>query len=79
MYRANLSYDQLNEYLSFLLENGLIDKEADAEYEGAVIYKVTQKGRQFLERYSQLQDILAHPQTDQKAAASYFDLPAIGE
>jgi predicted transcriptional regulator len=79
MYRANLSYDQLNEYLSFLLDNGLIEKEADMEYEGAVIYKVTQKGRQFLERYSQLQDILAHPQPGQKVSTNYFDLPAIGE
>ena len=79
MYRANLSYDQLNEYLTFLLDNGLIEKEADSEYEGAVIYKVSNKGRQFLERYSQLQDILAHPQGGQKTGTSYFDLPVIGE
>jgi predicted transcriptional regulator len=61
MYRANLSYDQLNEYLSFLLGNGLIEKRADTEYEGTVVYKVTQKGRQFLEKYSRLQDILVLP------------------
>ncbi len=79
MYRANLSYDQLNEYLNFLLDNGLIEKEADVEYEGAIIYKVSSKGRQFLERYSQLQEILAHPQTGQRTGANYFDLPIIGE
>ena len=79
MYRANLSYDQLNEYLGFLIDNTLIEKEADEEYEGAVIYKATQTGRQFLERYSQLQDILAHSQSGQKVSANYFDLPAIGE
>jgi predicted transcriptional regulator len=79
MYGANLSYDQLNEYLNFLLENGLISKETDVEYEGAVVYKVAQKGRQFLERYSQLQDILAHSQQGQTAPTNYFDLPAIRE
>ncbi len=79
MYRANLSYDQLNEYLAFLLDNGLIEKDADVEYEGAVMYKVSNKGRQFLERYSQLQEILAHPQAGSKTGANYFDLPVIGE
>ncbi len=81
MYRANLSYDQLNEYLSFLLDNGLIEKDADVEYEGAVMYKISAKGRQFLERYSQLQEILAHSQggAAEKSGASYFDLPVIGE
>ena len=79
MYRANLSYDQLNEYLAFLLDNGLIEKDADVEYEGAVMYRVSNKGRQFLERYSQLQEILAHSQGGHKQGANYFDLPVIGE
>ena len=81
MYRANLSYDQLNEYLAFLLDNGLIEKDADVEYEGAVMYRVSNKGRQFLERYSQLQEILAHSQSGggQKQGTNYFDLPVIGE
>ena len=79
MYRANLSYDQLNEYLTFLLENKLIEKEADQEYEGALIYKATSKGRQFLERYAQLQEIISHPASAQKAGADYLDLTIIGE
>jgi predicted transcriptional regulator len=78
MYRANLSYDQLNEYLTFLLENKLVTKEADEEYEGALVYKATQKGRLFLDRYAQLQEIISHP-SSAKAGADYLDLTIMGE
>lgn len=79
MYRANLSYDQLNEYLAFLLDSKLLAKEADRDYEGAMVYKVTPKGRQFLERYAQLQEIIARPATAQKTGADHIDLTIMGE
>jgi predicted transcriptional regulator len=74
MYRANLSYDQLNEYLTFLVENKLVAKEVDDDNEGAVVYKATQKGRQFLERYAQLQEIIARPSSTARPGSDYNDL-----
>ena len=60
MYQANLSYDQLNEYLDFLVGSGLISKMPEENYEGAYLYKATEKGREFLRIYSSLQKILSH-------------------
>jgi len=58
MYRANLSYDQLNEYLDFLVGNGLIAKVEDTQYEGSMLFRATDKGREFLKTYSKLQEVL---------------------
>jgi len=49
MYKAYLSYAQLKEYLSVLLENGLLEYE-----EGRAIYMTTPKGIQFLKTYKQI-------------------------
>lgn len=78
MYRANLSYDQLNEYLTFLLENKLVSKEQDQQHEGVLFYKVTSKGRQFLERYAQLQEIISRPGSGQRSGPDGLDL-LVGE
>ena len=79
MYRANLSYDQLNEYLGFLLDSGLIEKAADTEYANGILFRPTERGTQFLDRYSALQDFLAHSQTRQEIASNYLNLAGIGE
>jgi predicted transcriptional regulator len=42
MYSAFISFNQLGEYLSLLVENGLI------EYEGKHTYRTTEKGMRFL-------------------------------
>ena len=56
MYFAFLSYAQLKEYLSVLVENNLI------EYlEGANKYKTTEKGLFFLKMHNELEELL--PQT----------------
>ena len=53
---AFLSYEQLKEYLSVLVENNLI------EYlEGANKYKTTEKGLFFLKMHNELEELL--PQT----------------
>jgi predicted transcriptional regulator len=53
MYKAFLSYGQLKEYLSVLIENNLI------EYlDGTQIYKTTEKGLYFLKKYDELQELL---------------------
>ena len=67
MQKANLSYDMLRYYLSFLLERGLIEKVSEGEKITAgksgrrmirgAIYKVTQKGESFLEAYEQLESV----------------------
>ena len=49
MYKAYLSYAQLKEYLSVLVENGLLDFE-----KGSQTYKTTPKGMLFLKTYSQI-------------------------
>jgi len=47
MFKANLSYSQLNEYIDFLVNHDLLETLSS---EGKVWYKVTQKGREFIER-----------------------------
>jgi len=49
MYKAYLSYAQLKEYLSVLIENGLLEFE-----KGTQTYKTASKGLQFLKTYSQM-------------------------
>lgn len=55
MYRANLSFTQLNDYLGFMLKNNLLaliirnDKD---------VYVVTEKGMDFLQRYREITELL---------------------
>jgi predicted transcriptional regulator len=49
MYKAYLSYAQLKEYLTVLLESGLIEYQ-----EGKQEYRTTAKGIQFLSTYGQI-------------------------
>jgi predicted transcriptional regulator len=54
MYKAFLSYTQLKEYLTVLIENGLL------EYiEGEQIYRTTEKGNRFLKIYNQIGEYVA--------------------
>jgi predicted transcriptional regulator len=55
MYRANLSFTQLNDYLEFMLKVNLIDKIVERDKE---IYKATPKGLDFLQRYRELTGLL---------------------
>ena len=53
MYKAFLSFAQLREYLSLLMENNLL------EYlEGAKIYKTTEKGLNFLKMHNEISELL---------------------
>ena len=53
MYKANLSHRQLEKYLTFLQNEGLLAEFMDEET-GTNMYKVTEKGMQFLKEYTQL-------------------------
>jgi predicted transcriptional regulator len=55
MYKANLSFAQLNEYLSFLLEVKLI---AASFQNKKTVYKATSKGTRFLHNYTKIRDLL---------------------
>ena len=53
MYYAFLSYNQLNEYLSILIENNLL------EYlDGTHIFKTTEKGLNFLKIHNEIGELL---------------------
>ena len=57
MYFAFLSYNQLNEYLSILIENNLI------EYlDGTKTFKTTEKGLNYLKIHNEISKLL--PQTN---------------
>ena len=54
MYGAYLSYAQLKEYLSVLVENGLIEYQKTEQK-----YRTTQKGLQFVKSYDQIGQMMA--------------------
>jgi predicted transcriptional regulator len=54
MYQAYLSYAQVKEYLRFLQENNLIKYE-----EGTQLFKITDKGRHFLNAYDEISDLVS--------------------
>jgi predicted transcriptional regulator len=57
MYRANLSYLMVTEYLGFLCQSNLIREQVDEE--GATkLYQTTEKGLKYLEVYDTLQEII---------------------
>ena len=61
MYKAFLSYAQLKEYLTVLIENGLL------EYiEGEQIYRTTEKCNRFLKIYNQIGEYVAADMSEKK-------------
>jgi len=59
MYKAYLSYTQVKEYLSFMLENDMIMYE-----EGSHLYRTTEKGLHFLQVYGEISDIVTPKPTN---------------
>lgn len=55
MYRANLSYEQILHYLNQLISKGLIAQDIS---DGALVYRTTEKGREFLACYSRMSDLI---------------------
>jgi predicted transcriptional regulator len=56
MYTAFLSYNQLKEYLSVLIENNLIEY-----FEGTKKFKTTEKGLNFLKMFNEIGELLQTP------------------
>jgi predicted transcriptional regulator len=55
MYRANLSYEQILHYLNQLLTKGLIAQDVS---DGSLVYRTTEKGREFLMCYSRMTELI---------------------
>lgn len=61
MYKAFLSYSQLREYLSVLIENNLL------EYlEGSQTYKTTEKGLNLLKMHNEIGELLQTPMRESR-------------
>jgi predicted transcriptional regulator len=63
MYRANLSYEQVHLYLGELIGKRLITQDVSPE---GVVYRTTEKGREFLLHYTRLVEFL---EEEEEAAA----------
>lgn len=61
MYRANLSFRQLNDYVSFLLKLKLIES---TETNGKTIYRTTSKGLRVLKAYREIRSLLKAESAD---------------
>jgi predicted transcriptional regulator len=55
MYKANLSYEQVHLYLGELIGKRLIEQDASPD---GVVYRTTEKGREFLLYYTRLVELL---------------------
>ncbi|KXA99046.1 hypothetical protein AKJ41_06040 [candidate division MSBL1 archaeon SCGC-AAA259O05] len=54
VYKANLNFKRCEDYLQELKDNGLIKVKAHSPLQ----WDVTEKGKEFLEKYDQLRDLL---------------------
>ena len=59
MYNTYLSYNQLKEYISILLENNLLEY-----FEGARTFRTTEKGLNFLKMHNEIGELLQQSNTN---------------
>ena len=64
MYKANLSYEQVHIYLTELIGRRLIGQDVSQD---GVVYRTTEKGREFLKQYTRLIEFLEEPQVEMSA------------
>lgn len=55
MYKANLSFTQLNDYLKFMMDVGLL---SSLNENGKDIYTATVKGNEFIQRFCELTELV---------------------
>jgi len=63
MYKANLSFSQLNDYLKFLVNLNFLEAK---EINGRIIYKTTEKGLRYLDNYKEILQLLKNTKNDVK-------------
>ena len=71
MYKANLSYEQVHLYLGELIEKRLIEQDVSSD---GVVYRTTEKGREFLLCYTRLVDFLEEevPESAVESSSPYI-------
>ena len=69
MYKANLSFSQLNEYLSFLLRMKLLEIQKE---ERKKFYVTTDKGEEFLNKYGEINSLLRNSEKKTVANLTTF-------
>ncbi len=67
MYKANLSYEQVHLYLGELIGKRLIAQDVSPD---GVVYRTTEKGREFLLYYTRLVDFLEEEKQEPKVELS---------
>ena len=69
MYKANLSFAQLNEYLALLREMKLLEIIVNGD---KAIYRATHKGFEYLKSYKQIRDLLLKEEDKNTTLISSF-------
>ena len=64
MYKANLSYEQVHLYLGELIGKRLIQQDVSPD---GVVYRTTEKGREFLLHYTRLVELLEEEESRQES------------
>jgi len=63
MYKANLSFSQLNDYLKFLVNLNFLEAK---KIDGRIIYKTTEKGLRYLDNYKEILQLLKNTKNNVK-------------
>jgi len=71
MYKSNLSFKQLDLYLGYILQNGLLEERLDEE--GSRMYCLTNKGNEFLSLFEHLQTFFPNMKPHEEAITSSSD------
>jgi predicted transcriptional regulator len=75
MYRANLSYEQVQLYLGELISKRLIAQDVSSP--DGVVYRTTEKGREFLQYYTRLTEFLEEEKEEEEPKVE-LSAPYIG-
>ncbi len=75
MYRGNLSYQQLELYLNFMLEKQLL--EVKRGFGAAKTYSLTEKGGKFISLYQNINDFLHEPSASSETTTSGVQTPSV--
>ena len=57
MYRCNLNSKQINQYLQFLIDSGMLEVTRERPNSKRYIYKTMDLGKKFIAHYKQLADL----------------------
>ena len=64
MYKCNLNSQQIQQYLQFLLNCGLLERQTESAESKRGIYKTTGRGKKYMDAYNQIADIFIESKMD---------------